>query len=66
MQQTLAFPKNEASSHLCVQRGMDGANEIREDAGERSVSLGLQPVTESSYTVESTIDCGQKKRHWRI
>ena len=46
----LRFPKNEAYSHLCQQRGMkdDDAREICEDAGERLVSLGLQSITESS------------------
>jgi hypothetical protein len=44
----LRFPKSKASSPLCLQRGMDGAHEIREDAGERSVSLKLQSDMESS------------------
>jgi hypothetical protein len=59
----LRFPKSEASSPLYLQRGMDGAHEICEDAGERLVSLGLQSVTESSYTVKPTIGCRQRKRY---
>ena len=44
----LRFPKSEASLPLYLQRIMDGAHDIRESAGERSVSLGSQFVTESS------------------
>ena len=43
----LRFPKNEASSPLYLQRGMDGANEIPEDTGECLVSLELQSATEN-------------------
>ena len=61
----LRFPKSEASSPLCLQRGKkeDGAHEIREDADERSVSLELESVTESSWTAESAIVCRPRKRN---
>ena len=42
----LRFSKSESSSHLCLLRGMKGddAHEIREDAGECSVSLRCSPL----------------------